>query len=364
MSEPQRPKRRAQREKRSASDASLLSVRHPATAGLVSGLVLLVVGVPISLAIGLAPNASEPDAVIRFVLGYLALIVLASVLIGLLVRRVQRRDRPSSNAGWLMTMVRAFGTIVLVSALVVLDLALVMPPSIRGLAPVAVRPQPTISAVSQTPAPTTAPTSSPTPSDSPSPSPSASASASPSPQPTGSPVPSPSTATTAANGTVLYQADWSKDAGGWIGPAEWKNVPGLLVSDGSNNGGDTVVAPFQPPTRDYAIEATIRAINPGGCYFGVVGRSTSEGHYTVGYNGGRASIGSTHSYVIAGTGFDPGKAAHVYRAEFRGNRITLIIDGNAVTQTTDNDFLAPGQVGLASASCQIEVSTYRVLALS
>jgi hypothetical protein len=173
----------------------------------------------------------------------------------------------------------------------------------------------------------------------------------------GAPSPSPATA------GLLYQADWSGGMNGWVGTAEWKGVPGLLVSDGSNSGGDAVYSPYQPAATDYAIEATIRAINPGGCYFGIVGRSTAQGHYIVGYNGGRATIGSTHQNAIAGTGFDPGTTAHKYRAEFRSNRITLVIDGNALTNATDNDFLSSGQVGLASAFCQIEVSSYRVLSL-
>jgi hypothetical protein len=324
----------------------LLSLRHPATAGVVSGLVLLVLGVPATVAVALAPHASEPDALFRFAAGYVALVALVAVLVALLAWRARRPRRTAPDAGPLVSLVRAFGWIVLVVLLVALDLTLVMPASVRGLVPAPLR------QAAATPAPTALPRPSPTEPGT------AASTAEPSPQPTPSPSPSP------LPPGVLYQANWSAGMAGWVGTGEWTPQPGRLVSDGSGTGGDSVLAPYQPASPDFAVEAVIRAINPnGGCYFGIVGRSTSQGHYTAGFNSGRATIGSTRTGVIAGSAFDPGTGSHSYRAEFRGNRITLSIDGSAVTQATDSDFLASGQIGLASAACQIEVSGYRVLSL-
>ena len=184
---------------------------------------------------------------------------------------------------------------------------------------------------------------------------------------------SPSVAPSVALTSELYSANWSTGLNGWTGGSEWKPVSGLLVSDGTGNGDDTILAPLLPRLPNYAIEAQIRLVRKpvalATCYFGVVGHVKNNGGYYVGPRNG----GGSYVLVIAqqSSGFpqlssqpdDPGTDPHTYRVEFRGNQIIVMIDGYSVLQTSDNQYLDPGKVGLYNYGCPIEVSGFTVKSL-
>lgn len=200
--------------------------------------------------------------------------------------------------------------------------------------------------------------------------------------PTPSPTPATQltpTSTLLSKPDVLYQADWSSGMNGWVGSSEWKVVHGVLVSDGTHAGltaygDDAVTSPYQPSTANYAAEAKIQIVSsPDHCYFALRGRVQPDGSeydgYFVGFdtNYGDALIAAfsardTWSPIKSQT-YTPDLNWHTYQAAFKGNQITLKIDGSVVLQVTDNKFINPGQVGLANGDCQINVSSFQVIAL-
>jgi hypothetical protein len=149
-------------------------------------------------------------------------------------------------------------------------------------------------------------------------------------------------------------------------------VSGLLVSDGTGNGNDTILAPLQPQGANYSIEAQIRLVRKpvalATCYFGVVGRVKDSGGYYAGpHNDGRYVLVVAQQSVgfprVAAQDDDPGIDSHVYRVEYSGNQIAVKIDGSPVLQTSDNQYLDAGKVGLFNYGCPVEVSSYKVASL-
>lgn len=189
----------------------------------------------------------------------------------------------------------------------------------------------------------------------------------PTPPQTASPTPTPTDS--------ALTADWSGGLAGWTGGPEWKAVSSMLVSDGTGNGNDTILAPVQPAGVNYAIEAQIRLqqrpVALGTCYLGLVGRATDDHN---GYYVGLHNNSGNFALVISrqSPGFpevksqndDPGLDFHLYRVEFSGNQILVKIDGNLVMQASDNQYLDPGKVGLFSYGCPVEVSSFKLLPLA
>jgi hypothetical protein len=144
---------------------------------------------------------------------------------------------------------------------------------------------------------------------------------------------------------------------GWTGSPEWKVVNGRLVSDGTDTGvnvaptgSDSVMAPCQLSTPNYAVEANIQIVDtPNNCYLQIRGRVQADGSaydgYLVGYDSyfGDAMIGffspNAGFSPIKSTMDSPGLEEHIYRAEFKDNQITLKIDHRTVLQVIDNRFL-------------------------
>jgi hypothetical protein len=100
------------------------------------------------------------------------------------------------------------------------------------------------------------------------------------PEPTATPAQEPTP--TPKIGDPLYEANWSDGMNGWAGTPDWKQIPGMLVSDGSPGYpvGQKITAPYQPETLDYALEAEIQLLNPrcGVTYkeFEIIARSEEE----------------------------------------------------------------------------------------
>jgi hypothetical protein len=198
-------------------------------------------------------------------------------------------------------------------------------------------------------------------------------------------------------GTVLYKADWSKDANGWVGAGDWTTVNGALVTAG--NGTPPIFAPYHPGDNciaDYAIEVKITVIKYNDQQedgFGLVIRATSEGggysfsicakqKYAFGsivascaddsgaaQNIYRALLLVGQNFpdggtVLGGQAFRPHVVQHVYRLEAKANTITAFIDGNRIIgPVTENTYLSGGQVSIYSENTQLSIDTFKVIAL-
>jgi hypothetical protein len=162
----------------------------------------------------------------------------------------------------------------------------------------------------------------------------------------------------------------------WTGGSpDWVVHNGILFNDGSSgsNNGPTIIAPCQPGTTNYAVEAKIQVTNQSNGCFGIVLRGSSTQN---GWQGYQADIcGLNTAYISAyGDGnaltqapFTPGTTARTYRAEVKDNTLKFFVDGNLVDTTTDNRLLTTetGEgVGLYSQNVQLQVSSFQVTALS
>ena len=174
---------------------------------------------------------------------------------------------------------------------------------------------------------------------------------------------------------VVCQSSSTDDWSGWSLGGGWKRLGGMLLNDGSNgdyNGRPTLVAPAscQPKTMDYAVEARIQVVNLGDNYsgFGINVRGVRSSPTETGYSiyidaTSGAEIAVVQGDVLKNAPFTPGTNFHVYRAEVKGNTITFLIDGTAVVSVVDNRFISAGEVGLWCANAQIEMSSFKIVAL-
>lgn len=192
-------------------------------------------------------------------------------------------------------------------------------------------------------------------------------------------LPSPTVTPPPKPGDILYQADssWS----GWSGSPDWHIANGMLVNDGTaEGGGPTIVAPYQSPVSDYAVEANIQVVHWNTCciaQFAIVVRASSNNNGWQGYSVGDdiASFAGPQyvAQVSSSTGdygsslgsdpFDPGSASHLYRIEVKGNNIKFFIDGGLKLSVNDNTYLTGGQVGLWSFGVQLNITSFKIIAL-
>jgi hypothetical protein len=156
----------------------------------------------------------------------------------------------------------------------------------------------------------------------------------------------------------------------------------MVLNDGSNgnatsNNGPTLVAPCQIGTAtNYAVESKIQVISTQNDFsFGITVRGNPA---SAGWQGYRAGIGDDSSSFgtvrLSGenyddttqgesASFDPGTSVHLYRVEAKDNTIKLFIDGNLILTMTDNRYLTGSEVGLWSNDVQLQVSSFKVMAL-
>ncbi len=166
------------------------------------------------------------------------------------------------------------------------------------------------------------------------------------------------------------------DINTWTGGSpDWVVHNGILYNDGSSgsNNGPTIIAPCQPGTTNYAVEAKIQVTNQSGGCFGIVLRGYSTQN---GWQGYKADVCGLNTAYISSYGdynaltqapFTPGTTLHTYRAEVKDNTIKFFIDGNLVDTTTDNRLLTTetGEgVGLYSQNVQLQVTSFQVTVLS
>ncbi len=198
--------------------------------------------------------------------------------------------------------------------------------------------------------------------------------------PTPTPLPRP--------GTVLYQADWSNGMNGWFnGSSQWNIVNSMLVSNSKLYYPDfpdaAATAPYKLDTiPDYAVEAQMQFVSCAydhDCGFGIFLRWNNQGGYVGGMDymnygkgyAGIADIHTDHAYVcptcgympVRYTDYAPGTNWSTYRIEVKGNDLKLFIDSALVVEVTDNTYLSGGQAGVESYNDQMNVRSFKIIAL-
>ncbi len=220
--------------------------------------------------------------------------------------------------------------------------------------------------------------------------------------PTATPTPSP---TPVAPGTVLYQADWSKDGSGWTGSRQWKAFGnGQVGSDGSDQKSFCFWAPNALPTHNYSVEAHVQFVRPN---FPAADTTYGPNNYEFGIlvrgdglnNGYEIGMGD-HFYsapdnlyarpngalvmrvnndnirnelymdgltqtkdVLGSKKYTIDNNWHTYRVEVSGNSIKFFLDNALVVETTDNNYIDGVHVGLRAVFATVNVSDFKVKAL-
>ena len=170
---------------------------------------------------------------------------------------------------------------------------------------------------------------------------------------------------------VLYQADTSGGFDKWKGTPDWKYLEtGQLINDGTGSGSANITAPYTLKTADYAIEAQIRLAIRSGCWqYGLEARLTpdSNGYFAGVICSGTSYLGGGHitaaPRIVLSRPLTVDTQWHTYRMELRGNHIRFLIDNALALEATDNRYLSSGQVGLWSDGAQINVRSFKILAL-
>ena len=193
------------------------------------------------------------------------------------------------------------------------------------------------------------------------------------------------------SGQLIYQVtDWTT----WQGSAQWKIVDANTYgSDGTDDGSSgrqyTTWAPGLNLPQNYAIEATITFVrsteNHGDYEVDLMGRGdgTSNGYGVGAYAFSCSSTSSTcdneAAISLIGIGNDSSNGTnttrlttsrytldnkpHTFRAEFQKDTIKFSIDGAPYGSTTDNTYLDAGRIGLRVYDADVNVTSFKVLAL-
>jgi hypothetical protein len=139
-----------------------------------------------------------------------------------------------------------------------------------------------------------------------------------------------------------------------------------------------IVAPYEPLSSDYAVEAEMQATSfvPSQSTgfvargsFGLVVRGDNRAEYHGGIfdNSASAGIISTSGGVSALRSFHTGTAWHVYRLEAKADDLRVLIDGvvwEEVRPSTVHVYAPSGQItGLWAQAAQVNVRNFRVFVL-
>lgn len=203
-----------------------------------------------------------------------------------------------------------------------------------------------------------------------------------SPTATSTPPSFPNSTPTALSGrTILYNEDWSKGADNWTTGDGWNITDGMLENDGSTKSSGIILAPFQPPSTNYSVEARIQflsSIDMNSKYgFGIIVRSSGAGDgyacYIIGPDYAYAlitEVAPSYSRLTLNYGSQiPLKSYqyppvntnwHTYSVEVRGSQINFLIDNRLYPSATNGDYPSGTVVGLIDNDSIIHVSNFKV----
>ena len=138
----------------------------------------------------------------------------------------------------------------------------------------------------------------------------------------------------------------------------------MLVTDGSSD--SFAVAPVDlTGYPDYVVECEVQIIDPKRAPTSPLWPAWSMAPAT----GAALTVPQTHMVVgfadseLAASGFVLDSNWHTYRLEVRGNTVKLFFERAEVARAVDNRALEPGTVGIYCAGGQINVRSFKVIAL-
>lgn len=171
---------------------------------------------------------------------------------------------------------------------------------------------------------------------------------------------------------VVYRADWSKGLSGWQASPGWSIKDGALQSDIGDN--RTVTVPYLPATGNYAIEYSMRVVDPrdgGECDVAVPHAASADGYTLRLWNllarghvqfalhpqfgitlDPVGKVGEDPENYGAWGDYEPGPSARVYRLEVRGPTVSLTIDGKRY-QSVASAYTATLARGPAIFTCSL-----------
>ena len=164
---------------------------------------------------------------------------------------------------------------------------------------------------------------------------------------------------------VLYAIDeWIEGTQDWAAAGQWDTVDGMLVADGTSD--SFAIAPTDLAGHpDYVVECEIQILDPDDdISVMLTARMINGTGYWAGFGGidDQLVIGYDEESLVS-LPFVLDDRWHTYRLEVRGNQIRLFLGQAEVLRVTDNHTVDPGTVAIYCANCQINVRSYRVLAL-
>lgn len=180
---------------------------------------------------------------------------------------------------------------------------------------------------------------------------------------------------------TLYLADWSKDTGGWSGGAQWhwkqsgvissriQTPPSAMATDDL-----LFLAPYQPSSADYEVDAQIRSLNWGATFVGegplfgvLIGVDSQRDGYLCGSIWGKyiehikdwSAAGISDYVTRPALNIDFSKVV-TFSVIMRNHLIRVLLNGQQVAQAALPPVQSGGSVGLLSAFGAIEVQGFRV----
>lgn len=143
----------------------------------------------------------------------------------------------------------------------------------------------------------------------------------------------------------------------------------MLVNDGSRREFSPVTAPFRPPIDDYAVETEIQRPKTSD-YFGIFARRVQNGGYAFGADyydrlqvQRLGSSGSRRSDLMENNNYKIDNDWRTYRVEVKGNTLRLLVNGGQVLEASDNQYLSAGETGLYVQGAQVNVRSFKIIAL-
>jgi hypothetical protein len=164
---------------------------------------------------------------------------------------------------------------------------------------------------------------------------------------------------------VLYEiTDWSDGTSGWAAAGQWKTAGGMLVTDGSSD--SFAIAPVDlTGYTDYVVECEVQILDPRAeTDVLLMARMINGAGYWGGFDGSaRRMVVGYDTEELGGSGFVLDDDWHTYRLEVRGNSVKVFFEHGEVGRAVDNRALEPGTVGIYCGNGQINVRSFRVIAL-
>jgi hypothetical protein len=173
----------------------------------------------------------------------------------------------------------------------------------------------------------------------------------------------------------VYQANDAQGWKDWQLSTGWSALGnGLLVSNNTGGGSNVALAPYQPETANYAVEAEIQIPNTDNGSFGIFARSSYQYqgsiYQAITYQGYNYTVFNQYAELTGPVAQQPipvpislDTGWHVYRIEVKYNVITLFLDGKQLQQVTDNTYLSSGKVGIFASAAQVDVRSFKVFTL-